>query len=249
MPIILDVNTNANIILTAKLERLNKSAFPSAVRSTLNDAAFEMKKVNILASAKMNMTVRNPTVFKKFTGVKRAAGFNVSSMYSEVGFIPKDGLSGSKVPEGMEHNEVGGSDNSGAMYLGKTRTSNSLKKRVRRSARFNKSKIAKGTSSSVKSKKLAFMANVYASLKENAPTFIQTSKGKFLVKVHSIGKGDDGKRDIKLDFLMRSRKQRPAKAKATHFNREAATKTSKQIEGFYSKNATFQFNKVLKATR
>lgn len=247
----LDVNTNANIILTAKLERLNRSAFPSAVRSTLNDAAFEMKKTNILASAKVNMTIRNPTVFKKFTGVKRAAGFNVSSMYSEVGFIPKDGKSGSKVPEGMEHNEVGGIDNDGAMYLGKARTSNSLKKRVRRAARFDKSKLAKtGRSINIKSKKEGFMSKALASLYDNAPVMIKTSKGSFMVKVTSISSGTKSRKlDIKMDFLMRGRTKNPARAKATHFNQEAAIKTSKQIEGFYNTNATFQFNKVLKATR
>ena len=197
------------------------------------------------------MTVRNPTVFKKFTGVKRASGFNVSSMYSEVGFIPKDGISGHKVPEGMEHNEVGGVDTGGAMYLGKARTSNSLKKRVRRASRFDKSKIAKsGRSSNLKSKKEGFMSKALASLYDNAPVMIKTSKGSFVVKVTSISSGrKDRKLDIKMDFLMRGRRKNPARAKATHFNQEAAIKTSKQIEGFYSANATFQFNKVLKATR
>lgn len=247
----LDVNTNANIILTARLERLKKSAFPSAVRATLNDAAFEMKKINILDSAKRNMTVRNPTVFKKFTGVKRASGFNISSMYSEVGFIPKDGISGHKVPEGMEKNEVGGVDSGGAMYLGKTRTSNSLKKRVRRASRFDKSKIARtGRSSSIKSKKESFMSKALASLYEDKPVLIKSSKGSFLVKVTSISSGrEDRKLDIKMDFLMRGRRKNPAKAKPTHFNREAAIRTSKQIEVFYNNNATFQFNKVLKTIR
>ncbi len=40
----LDVNTDSAIQLTAKLERLHRSSFPSAVRNTLNDAAFDMKK-------------------------------------------------------------------------------------------------------------------------------------------------------------------------------------------------------------
>jgi len=252
----MNVNTDAAIVLTAKLERLNKSAFPSAVRSTLSDAAFEMKKHEILDSAKKNMTVRNPTFFKKFTGVKRATGFDVGSMYAEVGFKNTDPnkIKGKKAIEGMEHNEVGGSDDSGAMYMKKARTSNSAKKLVRRKGRFDKSKLARGSrSSSIKSKKENFMSRVLASLNDNAPVFIKTSKGTFLVQVRSIsssikGKGK-GKLDIKMDFLMRNRRQHVARAKATHFNREAALKTAKQIEGFYAKNAEFQFNKVLKSTR
>ena len=248
----LNVNTDANIILTAKLERLNKQAFPAAVRSTLNDAAFAMKKGNILESARRNMTVRNPSFFRKFTGVNRATGWDVDSMSSQVGFINTDPnkQKGRKAIEGMEHNEVGGSDATGAMYLAKARTSNTLKKLVRRKARFDKGNVAKGTSSKMRSKKLANVQNMVASVQENSPTFIETSKGKFLVQVTSIssksvGKGK-GKLDIKLTFLMRSRKQNVAHAKATHFNREAALKTQKQMEVFYAKNAEYQFQKVLR---
>lgn len=226
--------------------------FPSAVRSTLSDAAFEMKKKNILESAKKNMTVRNQSFFRKFTGVKRATGFKVDSMYSESGFINTDPnpIKGKKAIIGIEHNEVGGSDNTGAMYMKSTRTSGSTKRLVRRKARFDKGNVAKGTSSKMRSKKLANFQNMVASIQENAPTFIETSKGKFLVQVtrlssRIVGKGK-GKLDIKLTFLMRSRKQHVAKAKATHFNKEAAIKTSKQIEVFYKKNATYQFSKVWK---
>lgn len=235
----LDVNTHANIILTARLERLNRSAFPSAVRSTLSDAAFAMKRVNILASATANMKVKNPTFFRKYTGVKRAAGFNVSSMYSEVGFSPLNETKSKKALEGMESNEVGGTDNDGGMYVGKTRTSKGL---VKRNARFNRNNVSKARTKSN-------VARMAVSLKENKQVFINTSKGRFLVKVRSIDKGSDGKRDIKLDFLMRHRKDHPAKSKATHFVKEAALVTAYQIEGFYLKNATFQFNRALMGRR
>ena len=242
----LNVNTEAVIHLTAKLERIKKSAFPSAVRSSLNDAAFEMKGKNIEASARQNMTVRNRTVFKKFTGVAKATGFNVKTMQSQVGFIPKDGIKGKKVPEGMERNEVGGTDNEGAMYMEKSRISNNRDRLVRRKARFDKNRIAKGTSSSRKSKKLTNIQKMMASFNEKAPTFIETSKGKFLVQVTKMGKKSNGKFAIKLDFLMRSRRKNPAKTKATHFVKEGAIKTSKQIEGFYIKNAEFQLKKFWK---
>ena len=247
---ILNVNTDATILLTAKLERLNKSAFPSAVRSTLNDAAFEMKQVNILDSARRNMTVRNPSFFRKFTGVNRAQGFNVYAMQSEVGFVNTDPnkIKGKKAIEGMEHNEVGGADATGAMYLPKSRTSGNANRLVKRGARFAKGKIATGTSSKMRTKKLNFVANAYASAQQKKPTFIETSKGKFLVQVTKFS-SDHKKLNIKMDFLMRSRKQHVAHAKATHFNKEAALKTQKQIEVFYAKNAEYQFQKVLRGTR
>lgn len=242
-----NVNTNANIILTNKLERLNKSAFPSAVRSTLNDAAFAMKKGNILDSAKRNMTVRNPSFFRKFTGVNRAKGYDIRSMQSEVGFVNTDPnkQKGQKAIVGMEHNEVGGSDNTGAMYLPKARTSNSANRLVRKKSRFNKSNIVQTGGSKSRSKKAQFIANAYVSAKQKKPAFIETSKGKFLVQVTKFD-SDHKKLKIKMDFLMRSRKQNVAKAKATHFNKEAALKTQKQIEVFYQKNAEYQIAKIWK---
>ncbi|MEG7682946.1 hypothetical protein, partial [Listeria monocytogenes] len=86
--------------------------------------------------------------------------------------------------------------------MGKARTSNTLKKLVRRKARFDKSNIAKGTSSSIKSKKLANFSNMLASLNENQPTFIETSKGKFLVQVKTISSRLIGKRKGKLDIKL-----------------------------------------------
>ncbi len=252
---VLNVNTDANIILTAKLERLKKSAFPSAVRSTLNDAAFEHKKINLPFSAKKNMTVRNPSFFRKFTGVNRANGFDVKNMYSEVGFIntDPDKKKGKKAIEGMEHNEVGGSDNTGAMYMAKSRTSNSPNRLVKKKARFNKDNLA----SKSRSKK-DFIKNAYKSVKENKPVFIETKKGNMLVQYTSMKKYKrsnkskgitKGSFKFKSDILMRSRKLNVAKAKATHFNAEAALQTQKQIEVFYNKNANYQFQKVLMGTR
>lgn len=240
------VNTDASILLTAKLERLRKTAFPSAVRATLSDGAFSMKKSGILDSAKKNLTVRNKTVFKKFTGVERAKGYNINTMSATVGFIDKDGVKGSKVAKGMESSEVGGVDRDGAMYMMATRTSKNRNRLVRKASRFNKSKIAKGTSSFRKSKKLSNISNMMASLNEKSPTFIETSKGKFLVQVSRLGKKSNGKFNIKLNFLMRDRKDFNARAKATHFNKEAAIKTSKMMDKFYYDNAQFHFNKALK---
>lgn len=253
---ILNVNTNATIILTAKLERLNKQAFPSAVRSTLNDAAFAMKQGNILESAKKNMTVRNPSFFRKFTGVDRAKGFDVKSMHSQVGFINTDPnkKKGQKAIEGMEHNEVGGSDNTGAMYMKAARTGGSPDRLVRKKARFDKNNVAGSKSRQKKN----FFKNAFASVKENKPVFVETKKGTILVQYKSLKKykrGNKSKGIVKNSFkfnstiLMRSRRLNAANAKATHFNKEAALKTQKEIEVFYAKNAQHQFDKVLRGTR
>lgn len=238
-----NVNTDAVIHLTAKLERLRKSAFPSAVRATLSDAAFDMKKTEILKSAKKNMNVKNPTFFKAFTGVVRAKGSNVNSMSSVVGFMDKNKDKAQKaVNKGMESNEIGGTDNDGLKYYPATRGSRGL---VIRSKYYDKEKVIKDSQST-------FMQNAFKSIRDKKPVFIQTKKGTALVqfkkakrakranKVKSVKRGQ-----VKFNstLLMLDRTKLKAKAKATHFNKEAALQTQKSIDVFYAKNAEYQFNK------
>jgi hypothetical protein len=243
---VFNVNTNAAIVLTDKLERLNKYAFPNAVRSTLSDGAFHMKKKAIYESANKNMTVRNKTVFKKFTGVEKAKySRNIEQMKATVGFIDKDGIKGSKVPQGMENNEFGGTDDDGLMYMPKTRISGSQKRLVRKSSRYSKSNLVKGRVRTKKS--VSNTMNMLSSYEEKKPTFVTTKKGRFLVQVTEISWNfATSKNTFKLEFLMRDRKRKQARAKATHFNREAAQSTQKLMEGFYAKNAQYHFDKALK---
>ena len=78
--------------------------------------------------------------------------------------------------------------------------------------------------------------------------FFNTKKGNILAQVTSYVEDSNGSPSIKLDFLMSRRKDFNAKAKATHFVKEAALTTQKKMEDFYAKNAQFQFDKVLKST-
>ena len=82
--------------------------------------------------------------------------------------------------------------------------------------------------------------------------FANTRKGKALIKIKSINKrkGSRGKGSIKINsqLLMMDRTQKKARAKATHFNREAALTIHKKMDEFYAKNAQFQFDRVLKST-
>lgn len=89
--------------------------------------------------------------------------------------------------------------------------------------------------------------NMISSFEEKKPTYVTTKKGRFLVQVTEVGFNYvTGKSSFKLDFLMRERKKFQAKAKATHFVKEAALSTQKLMEGFYAKNAQYHFDKALK---
>lgn len=247
-----DVNTSGIISLTAKLEALNKSAFPSAVRSTLSDGAFEMKKKNILESAEKNMKVKQPNFFKANTGVDKAKyNRNIENMQATVGFVNKRGIKANKaVTYGMEANETGATDTTGLMYRQKLRSGKGL---VRRSKYYDKDKHAARTVTKWTSKKRTnfFVQSAWASFKSGKPIKVSTKSGTALIQVKSIEReptGYDNSRGltIKLDLLMLDRTHKKAKAKATHFVKESAIKTQKQMEFFYVENANYQFKKVWK---
>lgn len=123
-----DVNTAAIIHFTDRLENLSRSAFPNAVRATLNNAAFETKK-EVPRTASSQFTIRNRNFFRSMTLVNKAGGFNINSMQSEVGISNVK----NKVAEGLETQERGGSIKDRAMIAtDSARTSNSNNKQIRK---------------------------------------------------------------------------------------------------------------------
>lgn len=253
-----DVNTSGVIHLTDRLERLNKYSFPAAVRATLSDSAFAMKQKNILESAKRNMKVKAPNFFKANTGVERARfNRNVEAMKATSGFINKRGVKANKaVNYGMEANETGDTDNTGMMYKKSTRSGRGL---VRRNKYYDRGKVTKSyLRSNIKTKKTtkgSYVQRAFSSLADKAPVMVDTKSGKAMILVKSISRykrankklgRSKGQFKINSDLLMMDRTVKKARAKPTHFNKEAAQKTQKQMEGFYQKNADYQFAKVWK---
>jgi hypothetical protein len=210
-----------------------------------------MKRLTLPVSADKNMTVRNKSFFRKFTGVQRAVGFNVNSMHSVMGFSNSNATNEKPALEGMEKNEIGGVTTEGMMYGAKTRTSNSAGRLVRKAMRYDKGKIvvSKGRN------KGSNVAAIYSALKQKKFAKIKTAKGSFIVKPTSASKykrGNSakgyskGQNRFKLQFLMHERRRRPAKAKATHFVEEAGEATHLKVEKFYYQNAKYQFEKTLR---
>lgn len=241
----LNVNTDASIQLTNKLEKLHRSAFPSAVRNTLNDAAFDMKKKTILESARDNFNVKQPSFFKKYTGVKRASGFNLSSMRATVGFLNASDKKVRAAIEGMEKQEHGGVIDDGLRYLKYSR-GGGLGKKVQKKNYYDKSKIVTGRSKRAGTVKSKFVARMFRAFKEDKAFFMNTMKGNFLVTVRSASSTIDGKLDFKLNFVMMDRRVKKSKIKRTNFNKEASELTANKIDDFYRKNAEYQFKKALR---
>lgn len=84
---VIDVNTQAVAAFTKKLKELHKSAFPVAVRGTLNDAVFDVKTKTMPASSSNKFVNRSKNFFKANSKFVGATGFSLSAMKAEVGFF------------------------------------------------------------------------------------------------------------------------------------------------------------------
>ncbi len=214
----LDVNTDSSIQLTAKLEKLHRSAFPSAVRNTLNQAAFESKK-NVPIYASKNFTIRQKNLFNRMTIVNKANGFNVNQMVSKVGI---DGGKKS-LSDGLEKQETGGNIK-GRKLLSHdmARVSNSSAKKVK--AKNYLSKV-----SNIGSSKKRVKGSKYFRIKkgEKETVFERVSKNK-IIPVFNV------------------RKTNITHVKSSPFIYPSAVMASKRMDVIYQKQAEFQFKKHLK---
>lgn len=213
-----DVNTDAAIQLTAKLEKLHKSAFPSAVRNTLNDAAFLTKKL-VPKNAAEKMTIRQKNLFSKFTIVDKAKGFNVNNMVSRVGI---DASSRPKVADGLEKQETGGNVNSRKLIAHDMgRVSGSYGKKLK--AKNNLSKINSLGKAGARKK-----GGKHVLIKKGGKGTLFEVKGKKLTPIFTY------------------RNTKVSKLKARPFMKPSAKEASKKLEEIYKNNAEFQFKKHMK---
>ena len=214
----LDVNTNASIQLTAKLEKLHKSAFPSAVRNTLNDTAFEAKKI-VPKKADEQFTIRQKNLFRRFSKVEKAQGFDVNKMNSAIGL---DGTSQLKLTSGLAKQETGGTlEGRKLTPHNKARVSGSYAKKVKSKNQFKS--IGK-----IGTKDKRVKGSKYFMIKKGSKgTVFESNKGK-------------------LTPLYNYRSSPTTRLQRKPFISTSALEASRKIEAFYFKNANYQFKKYLK---
>lgn len=216
----LNVNTDALIGLTARLEGMHRSAFPSAVRNTLNDAAFEAKK-NIPETARGKFTIRQQNLFRTFSGVNKAAGFDVNRMKSQVGLDASKPKSDELI-EGLSAQETGGTIQGRKLIAhDKARIGSSNAKKVSR-----KNLLSNIRSFSKKGKRVK--GSKYVLIKQSAAkgTLFEANKGKLKPLYNYIN-------------------NRARNLKKRSFILPAALKASKRMDAFYIKNANRQFQKYM----
>lgn len=263
----LNVNTDAVKAYTKKLEQLNRSAFPVAVRGALNNAAFDVKQNTMPKTSKEDFENRQPNFFKANSTVNMATGFDVRTMKAEVGFMQgklkgPDNFSVKDLEQQEEGGTIGGKTFIPTIYA---RKGNNHSQPVRANARLEKIKKGKIVDSkkvNALSKKQRFfvaadMAGKGGFVIHSGVLWRITDNLKNLRAKKSVisgGQRGNGQDTTHFDFkslvdknpLYSVSKGRKVKVKATHFMERASTQSAKKIDDYYVEQAEKQFAKVLK---
>lgn len=239
-----------------KLGKLHRSALPTAVRATLNTAAFDVKKNTLIKSAKKAFEERDKNFFKANSTVDMATGWNVDTMKSSVGMMEnrlKDNSTNHSVQD-LEQQEHGGTIKSKSFIpMRGARTSKNSKKKV--SARFrmsqvlDESKYFSTSKSTGKTNKAKFVRTaIYAFKKNPSNAYILGNvwKGnRTLSKIESIKFNRDRTIKIKRTPLYTYRKGRSITVAGKNFMKRAAHESSLDMNKVFRKEAERQFKKYL----
>ena len=129
----LNINSDALVKFTNKLERIRKKSLPYAIRNTLNSIAFDVKTNTMLEQSEKDFTNRNKTFFKSKSKVQKAIGLDIDKMESVVGFYTDKK---NQAVEDLEQQEHGGKIGGRSFIpLPTARVSNSNKKNVKKQYR------------------------------------------------------------------------------------------------------------------
>lgn len=207
--------------LANKLKETAAFAYPTVIRNTLNNAAFEARKL-VPAEAKEIFTTRNKGLFKAFVQVEKATGKDVRTMQSAVG-IRND--SKSKLASDLSQQEIGGTvQDRGLIPMKQARVSSSNEKSVKKSNYLNNIQISRSK------KKGTGTGFIMISKNGSAGTIFATKKGKKngLTPIYSF------------------KRNRKANLKRRAFIQPAALKARNKIPEYFVEAAERMIKKIMK---
>lgn len=233
------------VAYTNKLEKLHRSAFPVAVRGTLNDLAFEMKKITLPKIARSTFSERQPNFFKANSRAERAQGFSIPKMQSQVGMV-SSGLhspSTNFAVKDLEQQEQGGIIH-GRSFKPLPAARRNGTGNVRANSRISQilksdSLVDVHDSKGSDWKQRAIRASVHIGV----GGFVLG--GRILWRVTGIKRVGRNTVFTK-QKLFSFKKQGTAKVHSTRFMERAGEEVIKRVEDFYKKQAEKQFSRVLK---
>lgn len=247
MPVVLNVNSEGARKFTKKLTMMHKSAFPNAVRSALNSAAFDVKKDTMPKSAKKAFINRDANFFKANSSVEMATGFKVSEMKATVGFLSTGLKNNSKnfAVKDLDQQEDGGKIKKKSFIpINSARASGSNNKKVRPVNRltainsFTTASQAKG-----KNEKEKFVKSVIHA-GQGGRVMAQRNGKTMMWRVNTLKRDGSWHWKFKLTALYSFRKGRGVNVKGKHFMKRASLISGDRIEKFYIQAALKTFNKI-----
>lgn len=247
---VLNINSDAVVVFTNKLEQMRKSALPVAIRTALNSAAFDVKQNTMPKSALNKFIHRQPNFFKANSRVEMAKGWDINTMAAIVGFTDEHlkNVSTNFAIKDLEQQEYGGDiDKKSFIPTDKARTGGSAVKPVRPKNRLteiegirNSNRIDFSGSTNKKAKfiQTVFKAGVGGYVIGNDPH-------QMLWKIESITRGKKGIQ-IKKTALYSFKQDRRVNVKETGFMRWASFESANKLEKFYIIEAQKQIDRLLK---
>jgi len=240
----LNINTDAAVIFTDKLEAIGKSALPNAIRETLSKAALDVKRNTMPKKVDKEFESRRKNFFRANSIVDFAQGKDISSMRSTVGFFENklSAKTTNYAVKDLEQQEYGGNIAGKAFIpLDNARVGKSYNKSIRANARISKLKITRLRNQKGATKEQKFKVAV---LKAGVGGHVlgSTKKGEnILWRVQSILKNGQPKLLALYDY----QKARKVKVNKTNFMKESAEETQKHIDDIYVIEAKKQIDKYL----
>lgn len=233
----LSVKSKPILDFSYKLSKMHRSALPNAVRFTLNDVAKEVKKTTLLEESKKQFQVRKPTFFKKFSAWEGASGYDTNRMQSKVGMIKgNDSKSTASTQIGAQQ-FAGKVPKKAILPAENMRNGKGLVKPSYKRERKKKPIIA--------GKGKEFNESFHEAKKQNRPLLIEKNGKGVIAKAGMVLKRKIN--PLKLKIIASYEKGREINLKDKKpFVNNAATKSSKNMNSYFIKNANKQIEKFSK---
>jgi hypothetical protein len=231
----LDINTDAVVELTSKLERIRKRSLPKVVGQTLNNLAFNTKRDLPQNYVKKGFEQRDKNFFKVATRFEKVKSFNVNSMQSVAGV--HTGRIKSEAAENLEQQEKGGMIDRDYIPQENARISKSSKKKVQAKNRVsNVLKIPSQNRIRFGQKRKVLRRGI--ELSKNGGGLLVY--GKF---VYRVGKSTRKNRfNAKVIHVINPKKK--VKVKGRHTVQEAGIKQAKRVNDIYINNIKKEIAKL-----
>lgn len=230
---VFDINTSEIVAYTNRLEKLHRSSLPVAVRGALNDAAFNMKSVQIPTTFDQQFIERKKNFIRSHTAVNKCANtFDIDRMFSEVGVIKGKSSAG----DNLEKQEFGGTiKNRDYIPMDPARVGKKKSKLVSKRFYLKNIKPQRGK------KRTKNQQFIRAAFKAGKGGFVRYDD--YLFAIRSVKKQGRGSLFIKADPVYSFKANRSVKINKAPFMAPAAAKAAKLIPELFIKQAERRLSK------